>query len=87
MFVEKNGAFMNGFSLVVLFVAWYFTNAAYNVFNSFSKDDLPLAYTMAIVQMSLGLFIYALPLYILGFRKLPSISFKDSLSLFPIGMI
>jgi hypothetical protein len=71
--------------LLVLFVLWYFFNAAYNVFNAYVKDDLPYPFFAAVAQLALGL-IYALPLWILGIRAPPKFTFSDVLRLLPIGI-
>lgn len=72
--------------LFALFVAWYAANAGYNVFNSYVKEDFAFPYAIAILQVSIGL-IYAVPLWVLGFRKFPRVSLTDSLTLLPIVLM
>lgn len=71
--------------LFILFVLWYFFNAAYNVYNSYVKDDIPFPFFASVAQLALGL-IYALPLWILGIRAPPKVTFSDILRLLPIGI-
>ena len=71
-------------TLVAYFVGWYACNAGYNVFNAFVKSDLGFPYVIAVVQLAVGM-IYAIPLWILGLRKSPSLTFYDILILLPIG--
>ena len=74
----------SGLGMIALFAAWYGCNAGYNVYNSFVKVDYPFAYAIAMAQLGVG-FIYAVPLWVLGFRQFPKISFGDFLTLLPIG--
>lgn len=71
-------------TLIILFVLWYAFNAGYNVYNSYVKEDLAFPIFVSTAQLAIGL-IYALPLWFLGLRKAPSLSFNDILRLLPIG--
>ena len=56
----------------------------YNVYNAYVKVfGFPLA--IAALQLGVGL-LYAIPLWILGIRKMPKISFSDFMLLLPIGL-
>eukprot|EP01036_Dinobryon_divergens_P028852 gene28852-37860_t len=72
--------------LVGLFTFWYAFNAAYNVFNAYVKKDFGFPNTIAATQLLVGLF-YAVPLWLLGRRKLPKISVNDFLTLLPIAVL
>lgn len=65
-----------------LFVAWYAFNAVYNVSNASCKV-FAFPITIAILQLFIGL-AYALPLWILGIRPPPKLTFADLMQLLPI---
>jgi len=69
-----------------LFAVWYAFNAVYNVYNAKLKGDLPLPIAISISQLVVGL-VYALPLWITGIRKAPSLNFNDIMRLFPIAAL
>mmetsp|Transcript_8464 Transcript_8464/g.7582 ORF Transcript_8464/g.7582 Transcript_8464/m.7582 type:complete len:317 (-) Transcript_8464:33-983(-) len=70
-------------NLIVLFVLWYGFNAGYNVYNSYVKNDLSFPFFVATIQLAVGL-LYAVPLWVLGIRASPRLSFSDIIKLFPI---
>jgi hypothetical protein len=46
----------------------------------------PFGYPLAIAAIQLGVgLLYAIPLWILGIRKMPKVTFDDMLLLLPIG--
>lgn len=68
-------------SLTLSFVSLFTTR--YNVYNAYVKVfGFPLA--IAALQLGVGL-LYAVPLWVLGVRKMPKITFKDFTLLLPIG--
>ena len=69
-----------------LFALWYGFNAGYNVFNAFMKKDLQYPWASASMQLAVGL-LYAFPLWFLGIRELPSLTFEDIKLLLPIAML
>jgi solute carrier family 35 protein E1 len=72
-------------ALLLLFTAWYSFNAGYNVYNAYIKTfGYPLA--IAAIQLGVGM-LYAIPLWILGVRKMPNISLGDFLLLLPIALL
>jgi len=73
------------FYLFILFIVWYGFNAGYNVYNAMLKP-LGCPYFIAAVQLAVGL-VYAIPLWILGFRKIPSLNFTDVFRLLPIAVL
>jgi drug/metabolite transporter (DMT)-like permease len=84
-FYFRNRMATNYASLFGLFVAWYAFNAGYNVYNAYVKVfGFPL--TIAAAQLGVGL-VYFIPLWILGVRKLPKITFDDFLLLLPIALL
>eukprot|EP01038_Epipyxis_sp_PR26KG_P009779 gene9779-13156_t len=88
---ESKGSASNGkggistLVLVGLFVIWYGFNASYNIYNAYLKV---FAYpiTISILQLAVGLF-YAIPLWILGIRKPPSLNFNDIIRILPIAIL
>mmetsp|Transcript_35125 Transcript_35125/g.35761 ORF Transcript_35125/g.35761 Transcript_35125/m.35761 type:complete len:332 (-) Transcript_35125:153-1148(-) len=73
-------------TLVMLFLAWYGFNAGYNVYNSYVKQAFQYPAATSVVQLAVGL-AYAIPLWIVGVRKVPNISFQDLLKLLPIALL
>ena len=69
--------------LIFLFGIWYSFNAGYNVYNSKTKSALAYPIFVSILQLVVGL-LYAIPLWIIGLRKLPKLTFSDILHLSPI---
>jgi hypothetical protein len=53
------------------------------VYNAYVKSfGFPLA--IAAIQLGVGL-LYAIPLWVVGIRKMPKVTFDDMLLLLPIG--
>ncbi|GMI18256.1 hypothetical protein TrLO_g2753 [Triparma laevis f. longispina] len=67
----------------IYFFLWYTLNIGYNIYNKKVMTALPLPLTMACLQLAAGL-IWILPLWLLGFRKKPVLSFEDLKKLMPI---
>lgn len=70
--------------MVALFTFWYAFNAGYNVFNAFVKKDFQFPLATAALQLVIGM-VYAIPLWALKLRKLPTITLDDFTKLLPIG--
>ena len=71
--------------LLILFIVWYGFNAGYNVYNAYIKViECPWAIAASQLLMGLG---YAIPLWILGIRKTPKISFNDVIRLLPVAVL
>lgn len=86
--VSAPAASANGQTLkmVGLFVLWYGFNAGYNVYNAYVKKDFQYPFATATLQLFIGLF-YAVPLWLLGIRKMPNLNFEDFMRLLPIAML
>jgi solute carrier family 35 protein E1 len=69
----------------VYFALWYLFNIGYNIYNKQALNALSLPWTIATLQMATGIF-YFVPLWILGLRKAPKLSFADLKTLFPIAL-
>lgn len=81
--VSKNIAIIK---MTVLFFMWYGFNAAYNVFNAYTKKDFPFPWTTSTMQLLVGL-LYSVPLWFLNVRKWPKITLDDFLKLLPIACL
>lgn len=73
----------SSFMLLITFIIWYSFNAGYNVYNNYTKLDMALPFTIASSQLIVGL-VYVLPLWLLGIRSIPRLSFSDFVTLLPI---
>jgi solute carrier family 35 protein E1 len=67
------------------FALWYLFNIAYNIYNKQSLNVLDYPWTVATIQMAVGILYFA-PLWILGIRKAPKLSSSDLKTLFPIAL-
>lgn len=67
------------------FALWYLFNIAYNIYNKQSLNVLDYPWTVATIQMAVGI-LYFVPLWVLGLRKAPKLSFADLKTLFPIAL-
>lgn len=67
------------------FALWYLFNIGYNIYNKQALNALNFPWTIATIQMATGLF-YFVPLWLLGLRKAPKLSFDDLKTLFPIAL-
>lgn len=72
-------------SFALLFAVWYGFNAGYNVYNSYVKL-LKLPVIISVLQLLVGL-LYAVPLWVLGIRKVPSLNLQDIKTLLPIAIL
>ena len=67
------------------FALWYLFNIAYNIYNKQSLNVLDYPWTVATIQMGIGIF-YFVPLWLLGIRKAPKLNAKELQTLFPIAL-
>jgi solute carrier family 35 protein E1 len=84
--LASSGGLQATLQLVGMFALWYAFNAGYNVFNAFMKRDFHFPWTTAAVQLLIGLG-YAVPLWLVGARKVPNISKGDLITLLPIAFL
>jgi solute carrier family 35 protein E1 len=78
-------AVMETLSTGAYFALWYLFNIAYNIYNKQALNVLDYPWTIATIQMAAGIF-YFVPLWILGIRKAPKLSFSELKALFPIAL-
>jgi len=71
--------------IATYFALWYLFNIGYNIYNKQALNILNYPWTVATFQMITGVF-YFVPLWILGLRKAPKLSFSDLKTLFPIAL-
>lgn len=67
------------------FALWYLFNIAYNIYNKQALNVLSFPWTVATIQMATGI-LYFVPIWLLGLRKAPKLSFSDLKTLFPIAL-
>jgi len=67
------------------FALWYLFNIGYNIYNKQALNVLDFPWTVATLQMATGI-AYFVPLWLLGLRKAPKLSFDDLKTLFPIAL-
>ena len=81
---ERRNLWLSAFIRLIFSSATLFLSR-YNVYNAYVKVfGFPLA--IAALQLGVGL-LYAVPLWILGIRKMPKITFSDFMLLLPIGSL
>jgi len=64
---------------------WYLFNIAYNIYNKQSLNVLNFPWTIAAIQMAVGI-LYFVPLWLLGIRKAPKLNADKLKTLFPIAL-
>lgn len=81
----KSGGLAETLQVGSYFALWYLFNIAYNIYNKKALNVLDYPWTIATIQMAAGIF-YFVPLWILGIRKSPKLSFSDIKTLMPIAL-
>jgi solute carrier family 35 protein E1 len=67
------------------FALWYLFNIAYNIYNKQSLNVLDYPWTVATIQMAIGI-LYFVPLWALGLRKVPKLNASQIKTLIPIAL-
>ena len=83
--VPKPSALFETLQVGSYFALWYLFNIAYNIYNKQALNVLAYPWTVATIQMAAGL-AYFVPLWVLGIRKAPKLSFDDMKTLLPIAL-
>lgn len=83
--MSKSNSSGGALQLLALFVAWYAFNAGYNVYNARLKV-FPFPLAISALQLLIGL-VYAIPLWVLGLRSPPKLTFSDLVRLFPVAAL
>lgn len=81
--VVPKSAKSNWGEIMIIVIVWYALSIGYNTYNTFMKPLMPFPWVIAFVQLPIGL-IYAIPLWVLGYRKAPKLSLSDIVSILPI---
>ena len=67
------------------FALWYLFNIGYNIYNKKALNALPIPYTMAALQLFVGI-PYCFFLWATGLRKAPKLSNSDVKTLIPVSL-
>jgi solute carrier family 35 protein E1 len=67
------------------FALWYILNVAYNIYNKKLLNVIPLPWTVAMAQITMGI-PYALALWAVGIRPTPKLSFSEVKTLSPVAL-
>ncbi len=81
----KPDPIMETLTTAAYFGLWYFFNIGYNIYNKQALNALPLPYTMAALQLVVGI-PYCFALWATGLRKTPKLSKADIKTLVPISL-
>jgi len=82
---ESGSNMMETLQVGTYFALWYLFNIGYNIYNKQALNVLDFPWTVATLQMATGI-AYFVPLWLLGLRKAPKLSFDDLKTLFPIAL-
>jgi len=67
------------------FALWYLFNIGYNIYNKKALNALPIPYTMAALQLFVGI-PYCFALWATGLRKAPKLSTENVKTLIPVSL-
>jgi len=67
------------------FALWYLFNIGYNIYNKKALNALPIPYTMAALQLFVGI-PYVFALWLTGLRKAPKLSSDNIKTLVPVSL-
>ena len=81
---EKDGI-METLTTGSFFALWYLFNIGYNIYNKKALNALPIPYTMAALQLFVGI-PYCFALWLTGLRKAPKLSAENVKTLFPVSL-
>jgi solute carrier family 35, member E1 len=82
---EPKSSVYETLQVATYFALWYLFNIAYNIYNKQALNLLDYPWTIATLQMAAGI-LYFLPLWVLGIRKAPKLSFAEMKTLVPIAL-
>ena len=81
----KKDAIMDTLVTGSFFALWYLFNIGYNIYNKKALNALPIPYTMAALQLFVGI-PYAAALWATGLRKAPKLSTDNVKTLIPVSL-
>merc|ERR1711965_1026808 len=70
---------------ITYFGLWYLFNIGYNIYNKQALNALPIPYTMAALQLFVGI-PYVAALWATGLRKAPKLSVDNVKTLIPVSL-
>jgi solute carrier family 35 protein E1 len=82
---DKKGGMGETLVTASYFALWYILNVAYNIYNKKLLNAVPLPWTVAMVQIVMGI-PYAVALWGVGVRPTPKLSFSEVKTLFPVAL-
>merc|ERR1719331_1971012 len=82
---EESSGMMETLTTGAFFALWYLFNIGYNIYNKKALNALPIPYTMAALQLAVGI-PYALALWTTGIRKAPKLSADNIKTLIPVSL-
>ena len=82
---EESGGLMETLTTGSFFALWYLFNIGYNIYNKKALNALPIPYTMAALQLFVGIPYVAL-LWVTGLRKAPKLSTDNVKTLIPVSL-
>merc|ERR1719331_1508604 len=81
----KQDGIMETITTGSFFALWYLFNIGYNIYNKKALNALPIPYTMAALQLAVGI-PYACALWTTGLRKAPKLSADNIKTLVPVSL-
>ena len=82
---ESKDAILETLTTGAFFGLWYLFNIGYNIYNKKALNALPIPYTMAALQLFVGIPYVAL-LWATGLRKAPKLSTDNVKTLIPVSL-
>merc|ERR1719331_3064846 len=81
----KQDGIMETITTGSFFALWYLFNIGYNIYNKKALNALPIPYTMAALQLLVGI-PYVAVLWATGLRKAPKLSVDNVKTLIPVSL-
>jgi len=81
----EGGGMMETATTGAFFALWYLFNIGYNIYNKKALNALPIPYTMAALQLLVGI-PYCMVLWATGLRKTPKLSMDNIKTLIPVSL-
>jgi len=81
----EDGGMMETLTTGAFFGLWYLFNIGYNIYNKKALNALPIPYTMAALQLFVGI-PYVAVLWATGLRKAPKLSVDNVKTLIPVSL-
>jgi solute carrier family 35 protein E1 len=82
---EPEDSMMETLKTGSFFALWYLFNIGYNIYNKKALNALPIPYSMALLQLAIGV-PYVFLLWTTGIRKAPKLSMDNIKALVPVSL-